>query len=299
MKEFIDYLKFELNYSQHTIRAYQSDLTQFFQWMDIIGTEKLSDFSGSLQRVDIIKVREYLQNLYDQRLSKRTIMRKLSAIRSFYKYLKREGFDIENKVTLLSSPKIGRKIPLFFTIDEVYRLFNFTPSDFWELRDKAIFEVLYATGLRVSELVFLNEDQIDLSEFTLRVFGKGKKERIVPVGRKAVSILKEYISEKRRFQYKCGVQEISPVFINKYGQRLSSRSVARICKKYFHRAGIAVSASPHSLRHTFATHLLDTGIDLRTIQEMLGHVNLSTTQIYTHMSLDHLMQVYDRAHPKA
>ena len=299
MKEFIDYLKFELNYSQHTIRAYQSDLTHFFQWMDIIGTEKLSDFCGSLQRVDIIKVREYLQNLYDQQLSKRTIMRKLSAIRSFYKYLKREGFDIENKVTLLSSPKIGRKIPLFFTIDEVYRLFNFTPSDFWELRDKAIFEVLYATGLRVSELVFLNEDQIDLSEFTIRVFGKGKKERIVPIGRKAVGILKDYLPEKRRFQNKCGVQEISPVFINKYGRRLSSRSVARICKKYFHKAGIADSASPHSLRHTFATHLLDTGIDLRTIQEMLGHVNLSTTQIYTHMSLDHLMQVYDRAHPKA
>lgn len=299
MKEFIDYLKFELNYSQHTIRAYQSDLVQFFQWMDIIITEEVSDFYGSLQRVDLIRVREYLQNLYDQRLSKRTILRKLSAIRSFYKYLKREGFDVENKVALLSSPKIGRKIPLFLTIDEVYRLFDFTPSNFWELRDKAIFEVLYATGLRVSELVFLNEDQIDLSEFTIRVFGKGKKERIVPIGRKAVGILKEYLPGKRRFQNKCGVQEIFPVFINKYGQRLSSRSVARICKKYFHKAGIADSASPHSLRHTFATHLLDTGIDLRTIQEMLGHVNLSTTQIYTHMSLDHLMQVYDRAHPKA
>ena len=299
MKEFIDYLKFELNYSQHTIRAYQSDLAQFFQWMDIIITEKASDFYGSLQRVDLIRVREYLQNLYDQRLSKRTILRKLSAIRSFYKYLKREGFDVENKVALLSSPKIGRKIPLFLTIDEVYRLFDFTPSNFWELRDKAIFEVLYATGIRVSELVFLNEDQIDLSEFTIRVFGKGKKERIVPIGRKAVGILKEYLPGKRRFQNKCGVQEISPVFINKYGQRLSSRSVARMCKKYFHKAGIADSASPHSLRHTFATHLLDTGIDLRTIQEMLGHVNLSTTQIYTHMSLDHLMQVYDRAHPKA
>ena len=298
MKEFIDYLKFELNYSQHTIRAYQSDLAQFFRWMDIIITEKTSDFYSSLQRVDLIRVREYLQNLYDQRLSKRTILRKLSVIRSFYKYLKREGFDVENKVALLSSPKIGRKIPLFLTIDEVYRLFDFTPSNFWELRDKAIFEVLYATGLRVSELVFLNEDQMDLSEFTIRVFGKGKKERIVPIGRKAVGILKEYLPGKRRFQNKCGVQEISPVFINKYGQRLSSRSVARICKKYFHKAGIADSASPHSLRHTFATHLLDTGIDLRTIQEMLGHVNLSTTQIYTHMSLDHLMQVYDRAHPK-
>jgi len=299
MKEFIDYLKFELNYSQHTLRAYQSDLAQFFQWMDIIITEKISDFFCSLQMVDLLRVREYLQNLYDQRLSKRTIMRKLSAIRSFYKYLKKEGFDVENKVALLSSPKMGRKIPLFFTIDEVYRLLNFTPSNFWELRDKVIFEVLYATGIRVSELVFLNEDQIDLNEFTIRVFGKGKKERIVPIGRKAVGILREYLPEKRRFQNKCGVQEISPVFINKYGQRLSSRSVARICKKYFHKAGIADSASPHSLRHTFATHLLDAGIDLRTIQEMLGHVNLSTTQIYTHMSLDHLMQVYDSAHPKA
>ena len=299
MREFIDYLKFELNYSQHTIRAYQSDLVQFCQWMDIIISERSSDFYPSLQRIDLTRVREYLQYLYNRRLSKRTIMRKLSAIKSFYKYLQREGIEVENKVALLSSPKIGRKIPLFLTIDEVYRLFDFTPSNFWELRDKAIFEVLYACGVRVSELVFLNEGQIDLTECTIRVFGKGKKERIVPIGRKALDIVKEYLPHKRRFQKKCGIQEMSPVFINKYGQRLSSRSVARICKKYFHKMGIADAASPHSLRHTFATHLLDTGIDLRSIQEMLGHINLSTTQIYTHMSLDHLMQVYDRSHPKA
>ena len=140
---------------------------------------------------------------------------------------------------------------------------------------------------------------MDLNEFTIRVLGKGKKERLVPIGTKAVEVLNEYIPKKRGIQKECGIQDMSPIFINKYGHRLSSRGVARICKKYFLKVGITNAASPHSFRHTFATHLLDTGIDLRTIQEMLGHVNLSTTQIYTHMSLDHLMQVYDRAHPKA
>ena len=154
-------------------------------------------------------------------------------------------------------------------------------------------------AVRVSELVSLNEEHVDLDGLTIRVLGKGRKERMVPIGTKAVSVLREYIPYKRNFQKENGITDLSPLFINKYGKRLSTRGVARICKKYFLKNGIAESASPHSLRHTFATHLLDAGIDLRSIQEMLGHASLSTTQKYTHMSLDHLMQVYDKAHPKA
>ncbi len=307
MKEFLRYLQLELNYSGHTIRAYQSDLLQFFHYMGIKDTAESSGFYHDLQQVDLSKVREYLSYLFNRNLARSSIVRKISAIKSFYKYLKREGIPAEGKVLLLSSPKIGVKVPSFLTIDEIFRLLDSLGGslgdslafNFWELRDKAIFEVFYACGVRVSELVSLNEEHVDLDALTIRVLGKGRKERMVPVGTKAASVLREYIPNKRSFQKEAGIEDLSPVFINKYGKRLSTRGVARICKKYFHKNGIADSASPHSLRHTFATHLLDAGVDLRSIQEMLGHASLSTTQKYTHMSLDHLMQVYDKAHPKA
>lgn len=355
MKEFLNYLQLELNYSDHTIRAYQSDLLQFFHYMGIADTEGSAGLYHKLQQVDLSRVREYLSYLFNRNLAKSSIVRKISAIKSFYKYLKREGIPAEGKVVLLPSPKIGVKVPSFLTIDEVFRLLDSLggslggspggslgsslgcsfggslgsslggslggsfggsfggslggfPGDpcgdsrsvsVWELRDKAIFEVFYACGVRVSELVSLNEEHINLDELTIRVLGKGRKERMIPIGSKAVSALRKYIPYKRNFQKEAGIDDVSPLFINKYGKRLSTRGVARICKKHFHKTGIADSASPHSFRHTFATHLLDAGIDLRSIQEMLGHASLSTTQKYTHLSLDHLMEVYDKAHPKA
>jgi len=351
VKEFLNYLQLELNYSGHTIRAYQSDLHQFFHYMGIKNPEESTGLYHELQQVDLARVREYLSYLFNRNLARSSIVRKISAIKSFYKYLKREGIPAEGKVLLLPSPKIGVKVPSFLTIDEIFRLLDsfggaiggslggalgsspggsinsspasslgISPGDssssssagspcsslggsfafnVWELRDKAILEVFYACGVRISELVSLNEEHIDLDAFTIRVLGKGRKERMVPVGTKAVSVLRAYIPYKRNFQKEAGIEDLSPIFINKYGKRLSTRGVSRICKKYFHKTGIADSASPHSLRHTFATHLLDAGVDLRSIQEMLGHASLSTTQKYTHMSLDHLMQVYDKAHPKA
>ncbi|MEW5801325.1 MAG: site-specific tyrosine recombinase/integron integrase [bacterium] len=299
MKEFLHYLQVELNYSDHTIRAYRSDLLQFFLFMGIENMEEPSGFYHKLQGVDLAGVREYVSHLFNRKLKKSTIVRKISCIKSFYKYLNREGILAESKVLLLSSPKVGANVPSFLTVDEIFRLLDSLGFSFGELRDRALLEVLYACGLRVSEVVSLNEEHIDLGELTIRVLGKGKKERIVPLGTKAASALREYIPYKRNVQKQTGIHDLSPVFINKYGKRLSTRGVARICKKYFHKNGIADSASPHSLRHTFATHLLDAGVDLRSIQEMLGHASLSTTQKYTHMSLDHLMQVYDKAHPKA
>jgi len=299
MDKFIQYLQSELNYSRHTIRAYQSDINHFLQYLNINRLETSPDIYSSLEKVDHLQVRQYLHVLFSRRLTKKTMGRKLSAIKSFFSYLQRERLHHGGKIALLPSPKIGKKIPLFLTIDEIFRLLDFSPGNLWEMRDKAIFELLYASGLRVSELVSLDEEMIDLKGFILRVRGKGKKERFVPIGGKAVDALNIYLPLKREFQKEQGLYEVNPVFINKYGRRLSTRSVGRICKKYFQRSGINGKASPHSLRHTFATHLLDAGVDLRTIQEMLGHANISTTQVYTHVSLNHLMQVYDRAHPKA
>lgn len=297
MQGFIKYLQYELNYSLHTIRAYKTDLIHFFQW-NTISTDG-DEFYSSLEKLSISQVREYLHYLYNQGLTKRTIARKLSALKSFYRFLEKEGKKVEKKVTFLSTPKLGKKLPTFLTIDEIYRVLDSSPTTFWELRDRVIFETLYASGIRVSELVGLDENRLDLKGLTLLVLGKGKKERFVPIGKKAVELLEKYLPQKREFQQGVGVSNLSPVIINKYGQRISARGVGRICKKYFQKAGITDAASPHSIRHTFATHLLDNGIDLRSIQEMLGHVNLSTTQIYTHMSLDHLMKVYDRSHPRS
>ncbi|MEW6377984.1 MAG: site-specific tyrosine recombinase/integron integrase [bacterium] len=299
MKEFLNYLQVELNYSNHTLRAYRNDLLQFFHALGIQDGEDTNNLYQELQKVDLSQVREYLNQLFNRKLARTTIVRKISAIKSFYKYLIREGMPVESRVVLLSSPKVGVKIPSFLTIDEIFRLLDSLTPGFWELRDKTIFEVLYACGLRVSELTALNEEHIDFASRMIRVLGKGKKERVVPLGTRAASSLREYIPCKREFQQKMGQKNLTPLFINKYGTRLSSRSVARICKKYFRENGISDTASPHSFRHTFATHLLDAGVDLRSIQEMLGHASLATTQKYTHLSLDHLMQVYDKSHPKA
>ena len=244
-----------------------------------------------IAKVDRIAIRKYLSFLH-RRNKKSSIARKVSALRSFFKYLVREKLVPSNPAKNVSTPKIEKSLPIALTVDEAFRLME-SPAEKSRFRDRAILELLYSSGIRVGELVGLNMNQLDLDLGIVKVMGKGRKERIVPVGTKAVEALKAYLMERGDL----GDEE--PVFINHRGGRLTARSVGRLVKKYTKRSGIFRKISPHSLRHTFATHLLDAGADIREIQEMLGHVSLSTTQRYTHLSLGKLMEVYDKAHPRS
>jgi integrase/recombinase XerC len=251
-------------------------------------------------KTDRLAIRKYLSFLH-RKNRKSSIARKLSTLRSFFKYLVREQIVSSNPAKGISTPKAEKTLPTTLTVDEAFRLME-SPKRLPEKssggpkqngsRDRAILELLYSSGLRVSELVGLNSNQLDLELGVVRVMGKGRKERIVPVGMKAIDALKAYLEERG------GVEE-DPVFVNFLGGRLTARSVGRLIKKYTRHSGIFRKVSPHSLRHTFATHLLDAGADIREIQEMLGHSSLSTTQRYTHVSMGKLMEVYDKAHPRS
>ncbi|MCX5907903.1 MAG: tyrosine-type recombinase/integrase, partial [Deltaproteobacteria bacterium] len=232
---------------------------------------------------------------------KSSMARKLAALRSFFRYLVEEGFLLQNPAEVVATPKQEKLLPNFLPVDEMFALLA-TPdsSTTWGARDLAILETLYSCGIRVSELVGLSDGDIDFSLGVLRVFGKGRKERIVPIGRKAVAVLGGYLPRRDQELASLNLKrDRPPLFINVKGGRLTARSVARILEKYVRKSALLRKVSPHALRHTFATHLLDAGADLRSIQEMLGHVSLSTTQRYTHVSTDKLMEVYDRAHPRA
>jgi len=254
-----------------------------------------------IEKVDRIGIRKYLSFLH-RKNKKSSIARKISALRSFYKYLNREQVIVSNPAKSVSTPKVEKTLPITLTVDEAFRLME-SPKSIPEkssevskenrLRDRAILELLYSSGLRVSELVGLNLSQLDSDLGIVRVMGKGRKERIVPVGVKAIEALKAYLEERGVLRGE------DPIFINFLGGRLTARSVGRLIKKYTRHSGIFRKISPHSLRHTFATHLLDAGADIREIQEMLGHSSLSTTQRYTHVSMGKLMEVYDKAHPRS
>ena len=297
LQDFLRYLRVEKNYSGHTLRNYQSDLRQF---IDFLG--KRSERQGSTDRMDAkqvshLDVRAYLASLY-RRNAKSSVARKLSAIRSFYTYLFRQGEIKQNPADLVSAPKMGKAIPDFLQVDETFQLMRGPDGDsVLGSRDRAILEVLYSCGLRVSELTALNLDGVELELGIIRVIGKGSRERIVPVGSKAGEALSDYMQRRREL---LGTQmEHGALFLNNRGGRLSPRSVARLLKKHMQRCNIGRPLSPHGLRHSFATHLLDAGADLRAVQEMLGHVSLSTTQRYTHLSIDKLMAEYDKAHPRS
>jgi integrase/recombinase XerC len=259
--------------------------------------------SGNVElgKVDRIAIRKYLSFLH-RKNRKSSIARKISTLRSFFKYLVREQMIPSNPAKSVSTPKVEKTLPTTLTVDETFRLMespkhlsdkSLAGSKEKDLRDRAILELLYSSGLRVSELVGLNSNQLDLDLGIVRVMGKGRKERIVPVGVKAIEALKAYLEGR-------GIVEgEDPLVINSWGGRLTARSVGRLIKKYSRHSGIFRKVSPHSLRHTFATHLLDAGADIREIQEMLGHSSLSTTQRYTHVSMGKLMEVYDRAHPRS
>lgn len=298
---FLEYLRVEKNASLHTLRSYGADLEQFrgFLLSKGIGIDEKSG-DVSVEKIDHLAIRAYLSHFYRGH-KKSSLARKLAAQRSFFRYAVEEGFLAQSPAEIVATPKQEKPLPTFLPVDEVFSLLE-TPdkSTTWGSRDRAILETLYSCGMRVSELVGLSDGDIDFSLGVLRVYGKGRKERIVPVGEKALAAIREYLPQRDRVPARLDPQgSRAPVFINPRGGRLTSRSVARILNKHVLRCGLLRKVSPHALRHSFATHLLDAGADLRAIQELLGHVSLSTTQRYTHVSVDKLMEVYDRAHPRA
>lgn len=301
IEKFIHDLKTQKGYSDHTVRGYRTDLKHFLDFL-VERQRKAGkeEDPPELESVNFLDIRGYLGALYD-RYKRTTISRKLSSIRSFFHFLERRGLTSQNPAAEISTPKLGQYFPTYLPVDEMFRLLEGPDREKpLGLRNLAMLEVLYSCGLRVSELVGLNLSSIDFDQRLVRVLGKGKKERIVPIGKKAVKAVENYVDTTHFIRKRAvGGLHKGPIFLNNRGGRLSTRSIGRIVKKYGIACGLMTDISPHSLRHTFATHLLDGGADLRSVQELLGHASLSSTQKYTHVSLDRLMEVYDKAHPRS
>lgn len=282
---FLVYLQAEKNASEHTVKNYTIDLRDFFRFLGQI----------SIEKIDYLEIRRYLAHLGEKGFSKSSISRKLACLRSFFKFLVRENLLKENPASSIATPKREKKLPLFLDEKEVVNLIEAPAANSkMEKRDKAILELLYTSGIRVSELVGLNIEDVDFFGEVLRVRGKGKKERLVPAGSKALAAVRDYLEILESPANLHG-----PLFLNRGKTRLTDRSVRRVVLKYARRIALNKNISPHVLRHTFATHLLDRGADLRSVQELLGHENLSTTQIYTHVTTKRLKEAYDNAHPRA
>lgn len=298
IKEFSNYLKYERQASEHTHKNYLVDLTQFVTFLENRTGSDLGTHPTCWGKVDAEVVREYLNELFGKKTAT-SIARKLASLRTFFQFCLRKGWADNNPAKEVASPKIPKRVPKFLTIDEVQSLLG-APDDVEPLgaRDKAILETLYASGLRVSELVNLDVNDLDLKEGSVRVVGKGRKERVIPVGEKACGSIQKYI-DIRPTLYTKTTDDTGALFVNRQGGRLTARSIERLVSKYLKRCGIQKVVTPHVLRHTFATHLLNAGADMRGIQELLGHASLSTTQKYTHVTLDKVMDVYDKSHPKA
>ncbi len=306
VESYVEYLAAEKGYSDNTCRAYYRDLNDFIIFceenrklfydadepLDHEPLPPLEDFCNAM-------IRSYLGSLHRQKLKKSTIARKLSSIRSFFTYLEKRRVIRWNPVVQVKTPKQEKKVPHYLTVDDAFKLIDSVETGSLSgKRNKAILETLYSTGIRVSELVGLDCEDIDFTKKTVRVLGKGDKERIVPIGRKALDAIGAY--REALIKEKGPGAELwkGPVFLNKNGGRLTTRSIARIIDAAARSAGLPVPVSPHALRHTFATHMLDAGLDLRVVQELLGHKQLSTTQKYTHVSIERLMEAYDKAHPR-
>ncbi|MEW6586730.1 MAG: tyrosine recombinase XerC [Nitrospirota bacterium] len=282
--EFLRHLEFEKGASPHTLRAYKKDLDAFLESVEAVP-----------EGVDVIDVRGFVAGQIKKGLGKTTVARRLSSVRSFFKYLYREGYVQSNPAKLVSNPKAPKKLPRFLSVDDVFSLVEQPEGiGFLPARDRAVMELLYSSGLRVSELSGLNTEDVNIKENLVKVHGKGKKERIVPVGSKAADAVKTYLIERILLK-----SREKALFLNRLGTRLTDRGVRRIVVKYARRLAVSGRIGPHVLRHTFASHLLQGGADLRVIQELLGHSSLSTTQKYTHLDITHLMDVYDKAHPLA
>lgn len=310
--QFIESLVSEKGYSLHTCRAYEKDLTSFADFVAAPEISKpetskpdapkpdTSNTAGraqSLDRIDALAIRKYLVHLHRHH-QKSSIARKLSAIRSFFRFLEKHRVPHGHPTDGILTPKQGHAIPVYLTVDDMFRLLDsIATGTLLGSRNRAMFETMYSGGLRVSELAGLNLMDLDLEKGTARVFGKGRKERIVPLGRSAIDAVRAY---RKRLAQKTGIDMTAdgPLFLNHRNTRLTARSMDRILKKIAADCGLATPVSPHALRHTFATHMLDAGADLRVVQELLGHKCLSTTQRYTHVSIDRLMATYDKAHPR-
>jgi len=291
---FFRYLVIEKNASPHTLSNYKRDLLQFYAFLEkTFGKDKVPLF-GDLSHVI---VRQYMGNLQEKGLAKSSIARKLAALRSFYRYLVREEMVEQNVPSLVSTPKQNKKLPQFLYYNEIEQLLDQPDGSLTGLRDKAILEVLYGGGIRVAELVGMNINSVNFSVGYIRVLGKGNKERIIPLGQPALKALRQYL-EARRVASKKTDNE-APLFLNLRGGRLTDRSIRNILNKHVMAAALTHHISPHTLRHSFATHLLENGADLRSVQELLGHVNMSTTQIYTHITKSRMKSVYNQTHPRA
>ena len=324
IQEFLNYLNFEKHFSSHTSKCYGADLEQFVSFLkghespegqshgdsdhnpwntfDTGGTATQTQTEVQIDKllldVDINTIRRFMASLSSQQYSKSTTARKLATLRSFYKFLVKRDYVSGNPVTTIKTPKQDKKLPKFLEYEEVQRLLNTPPANTWlGARDRAIMEVLYSTGMRVSELVSLNMDDVDFLSEVIHVRGKGKKERISPIGSSALQSIQNYIEFRNKRMANNSNFDPKVLFANKHGQRLSTRSVRRKMDKYLIEAGLDPSISPHTLRHSFATHMLNNGADLRSVQELLGHQSLSTTQIYTHVSTSRMNEQYHDAHP--
>jgi len=282
--KFLKYLEIERDVSPHTLRAYRKDLSEFFRFVNM-----------DPEDVELAEVRGFIADQIKSGLNKTTVSRRLASVRSFFKFLYREGYKKLNPAKLVPNPKTPKLLPRFLSVDDAFLLVEKPDGrGLLSARDRAILELLYSSGLRVSELQGLDVEDINTREGLLKVKGKGKKERIVPVGSKALDAIKSYLVERIPVKKKD-----KAMFLNRSGSRLTDRGVRRVVVKYARLIGISGRIGPHALRHTFASHLLQGGADLRVIQELLGHASLSTTQKYTHLDVTHLIDVYDNAHPFA
>lgn len=291
IQEFIEYLGHEKGLATNTLESYGRDLRQYCGFL----SEDTSQTPETASQATIVA---YLMMLRKQGKATATIARRLAALKAFYQFMLKENYVTKDPTDELSSPKLERKLPKVLTVEEVEKLLNQPDaSNPTGIRDKAMLEVLYATGIRVSELVSLNLDDVDFDERFVRCVGKGSKERVVPIGEIAVNSLKAYLS-KGRPKLVSNPNE-NALFLNHHGRRLTRQGFWKIVKKYAAQLGIRKEITPHTLRHSFATHLLENGADIRAVQEMLGHADISTTQIYTHVTKDRLKDVYARSHPRA
>lgn len=293
--KFLRYMVTERNASELTIKSYREDLFSFVDWLQstrgdvpkpgTLTPQELRSFQAALQQADYART---------------SIARKLAALRSFYKFAMREGIASSNPAKPLRNPRQQRKLPHVLSDDEVGRLLIAPPANKVDgLRDRAILETVYSAGLRVSEVVGLQDGDVDKYEQIIRVRGKGRKERICPLGSFAIKAIDAYAAKRKRSEKTEGMGRKAPVFVNRFGNILTTRSIGRMLEKHLAAAELDSRTSPHTLRHSFATHLLDRGADIRSVQELLGHKSLATTQIYTHVSAASLRQVYERAHPRA
>jgi len=322
IQKFLDYLKFERRFSEHTAKCYGADMTQFCEFLygssegrsegesisfdhdhdgpaTAVATKVDINIDQLLMSAHTESIRGYLAHLNEKDYSKATIARKLATLRSFYKFLVKRNHVSANPVTAVRTPKQDKKLPKFLEYEQVKKLLETPPMNTWlGARDRAILETLYSTGIRVSELVALNMEDIDFLGEVVHVRGKGKKERIAPIGASALQTIQHYMEFRNKRAQNNNNFDSKVLFVNKHGRRLSTRSVRRKMDKYLKMSGLDPDISPHTLRHSFATHMLNNGADLRSVQELLGHQSLSTTQVYTHLTTTRLKEVYENAHPR-